>query len=113
MSLKHIRTRVDHDAWTKGDVVIVKKTYAGIALDGSRNAKAMSTRCTKCGGFFPTQYRRMGRIGTKRACEVRNIPQCSPCRSRYHKERKAEALRALQERSHDIARAEGEGMVAP
>lgn len=74
-----------------GDVVITKRTYVG----SNRGATKLQTRCSNCGELFPAQYRRMGRIGTPRACEVRNIPQCSPCRSRYTKAQRARKAAAI------------------
>jgi hypothetical protein len=85
MSLKHIRTAVDPDLFMKGDVFIVKRTYAN-----SNGRGKHETICTRCEKPFPTQYRRMGRFGTARACEVRNIPQCPPCRGRYVREARLE-----------------------
>jgi hypothetical protein len=82
MSLKHIRTAIDPEQFMKGDVVIVKRTYVNVLGNGKHE-----TRCTHCSKFFPTTYRRMGRYGTARACEVRNVPQCSKCRGRYRKPR--------------------------
>jgi hypothetical protein len=82
MSLQHIRTAVDPEQILKGDVVIIKRTYASFAGSGQHR-----TKCTKCGNLFPTEYRRMAKSG-KRQLEVRNIPQCRPCRSRYHAERR-------------------------
>lgn len=80
MAVKNIAVSIDPRDFMKGDVVITKRTYAGAA-------SSFKTKCTRCGEFFKTTYRRMGRLGTPRACEVRNIPQCSPCRSRYRKNR--------------------------
>jgi hypothetical protein len=74
-----IRTLVDHAAITKGDVVIAKHilpTPAGLL-----------SVCTRCGGLFKTTYRRMAPLAKRgpRSCEVRSVPQCSPCRSSYRK----------------------------
>jgi hypothetical protein len=77
MSLQHIRTAVDPDLVLKGDVVIIKRTYTDHAGRGQHR-----TVCTRCSNLFPTELRRMASSGS-RALEVRNIPQCRPCRSRY------------------------------
>jgi hypothetical protein len=89
MSLTHIRTAIDREQFTKGDVVIVKRTI----VDASQPAgKQMKTICTKCGELFPTSFRRMGPLGSKRACEVRNVPVCVACRGSYRKAKKAEQV---------------------
>jgi serine/threonine protein kinase HipA of HipAB toxin-antitoxin module len=77
MSLQHIRTAVDPELVLKGDVVIIKRTYTDHAGRGQHR-----TVCTRCSNLFPTELRRMASSGS-RALEVRNIPQCRPCRSRY------------------------------
>lgn len=82
MSLQHIRTAVDPDLVLKGDVVIIKRTYTDHAGRGRHR-----TVCTRCSNLFPTELRRMASSGP-RALEVRNIPQCRPCRSRYSAERR-------------------------
>jgi hypothetical protein len=68
-----IRTVVNHGAYSLGDVIVLKHQY--LTPKGS-----LLTVCSRCGLLFPTTFRRMKRG----RCEVRNVPQCSPCRSRYH-----------------------------
>src|SRR5438874_1063407 len=77
MSLQHIKVAVDPDLVLKGDVIIIKRTY----FDPSAKLKLV-TICTNCGEKFPTELRRMQNAG-KRRLEVRNVPQCASCRSRY------------------------------
>jgi hypothetical protein len=79
MSLQRIKTAVDHQQPQLGDVVIVKRTVCDVSAPAG---KQLQTICTKCGSKFPTQFRRMSRKGEGRDCEVRNIPQCSACRSK-------------------------------
>src|SRR6266498_2827976 len=86
MSLTHIRSAVDHEQPLLGDVVIIKRTYVD---PKATPGKQLQTLCTDCGQLFTTSFRRMGRLGSRRACEVRNVPQCSPCRSKYAEARKA------------------------
>jgi hypothetical protein len=77
MSLQHIKVAIDPEKVLKGDVIIIKRTY----FDPSAKLKLV-TICTNCGNQFPTELRRMQATG-KRGLEVRNVPQCAPCRSRY------------------------------
>lgn len=90
MSLSFIRTAIDREQPPLGDVVIVKhsKFQPSAPLQ-------LVTICSHCGKDFPAQFRRMGKPGTKRALEVRNVPQCPACRSRYPK--KAKTAAAQQE----------------
>lgn len=84
MSLQRIRTSVNPELFfSQGDVLIAKHVAPGA------NGSSTST-CTRpgCGRSFKTTFRRMGRVGTKRGCEVRSVPQCPPCRARYAKARK-------------------------
>jgi hypothetical protein len=78
-----IRTVVDHAAIAKGDVLIAKHVIP--------TPKYLMSICTKCGGLFRTGWRRMAPLKNRgaRSCEVRSIPQCSPCRSSYRKMRRA------------------------
>jgi len=87
MSLQHIEVAVDPEQTAKGDVVIIKRSFWN-AKDGR-----LETRCTHCGKVFKTELRRMERLYSygKRQVEVRNIPQCPTCRSRYRKEKAAQA----------------------
>jgi hypothetical protein len=80
--LQHISVAVNPDLILKGDVIIIKRTY----FDPSAPMRLV-TKCTRCAGTFPTELRRMQSLDSygKRRCEVRNIPQCPPCRSRYPK----------------------------
>lgn len=79
MGRRIIRTDIDDTDLLKGDVLIVKRTFV------DRRGK-LQTTCTKCGRLFPTTFRRMAPLFSKRsrACEVRNIPQCPFCRSAHH-----------------------------
>lgn len=74
--LQHIRVSIDHELFMKGDVIITKRTFLG-------PKGKLETICTSCDETFPTTYRRMGRLGSKRALEVRNVPQCPKCRARH------------------------------
>ena len=93
MSLQHIKIAVDHDDFIKGDVVIVKRTYVDPRATAGRQ---MQTLCTRCHKLFPTTFRRMSGPQGGRWCEVRNVPQCLACRSRYRKEKVA-ALPLLEQ----------------
>jgi hypothetical protein len=75
---RKISVSIDPQNITKGDVIIIKRTY----FDPSAKNK-LRTRCTKCDGLFDTELRRMESIDSsgERRLEVRNIPQCKTCRS--------------------------------
>ena len=89
MTVEHIRASIDRADVMKGDVVIVKRTY----FDPRQPVgQQLRTICTRCGDSFPTQFRRMGAFGSARACEVRNIPECSDCRSSYRRKKKADVV---------------------
>lgn len=109
--MSRIRVAIDQADFMKGDVVIVKRTF----VQGRELASTpkLLTRCSSCKEFFPTQYRRMGRAGTRRACEVRNVPQCSKCRGRYAREAREAKRNAIDVDVQAIANAENEGMPPP
>jgi hypothetical protein len=106
MSLSFIKTAIDREQPNLGDVVIVKHTFFDPGVEGQ-----LVTVCTDCGKRFPTQFRRMGKVGTARACEVRNVPQCPKCRAKYRKAKaQVEAFKGF--RPGDRVRYVGGGAMA-